>query len=162
MDDIQEEPHPDVSTDDPEKQFPSDPEKEVVPTRRPRVPLTGTDRDKHLSIESAADKYKRESIEASCPRCSTISTQTLQTDANGAYIDPGNDNIGIHDERHPRFLTPQPGSMEIPRPTPFRGLTAASATTIGLSSRRSLPSLRRKETKLAQKEAHPWYVSMLQ
>lgn len=166
MDDVPEEDSPiEASPRDPEKQGSSDPEKDIAPLRRPRVPPTGTDRDKHLSLESAADKYKRESVEASCPRCSTISTQTLQTDADGQYIDPGNGDADIDDQRHPRFLAPgsmevsRPGlfnSMEINRPAAHRGLTAASATTVGAASRRSLPSLRRKETKLAQKEAHPW------
>jgi hypothetical protein len=182
IDDLPESSSPETLAEDPEKQTPSDfDEKEDIaplgshplrspPLRSPRVPWTGTDRDKHLSVESAADKYKRESVETGCPRCSTISTQTEQTnEPDGTYIDPTNYDLDVHDERHPRFLTPPPGSVEIERERPdtFRGLTDASAvsattiggasrTTVGGASRRSLPSLRRKETKLAQKEAHPW------
>jgi hypothetical protein len=42
------------------------------------------------------------------------------------------------------------------RPVHVRAGHSQATTTVG--SRRSLPSLRRKETKLAQKEAHPWLV----
>lgn len=145
-----------ISSDDPEKHFATDPGKDIAPLRTPRVPLTGTDRDKHWSIESAADKHKRESVESARPRQSIVSALTEPTLYEAAIIDSSEGTEEVQNERHAAFDAAAQARLNVSRPENFRGLTGASATTIGGASRRSLPSLRRKETKLAQKEAHPW------
>jgi hypothetical protein len=111
-------------------------------TRPPSI-TDGTDRERHRSAEIAADRNKRESVETNY-RFSQITANTDFEDGDGDPEKAKEEESGI--------LRPNPAVV---RP-PHHRAGVSMATTIGADSRRSLPSLRRKETKLAQKEAHPW------
>lgn len=119
--------------------------------------------NKHLSIASSADAHKRESIETP-PRWSAVmsdsdaasehtiqATPIVEADARPAAT-RSRVTLQVPEDEHHH----QGGGGSMPtRPTHSRGATVASGVTIA-SSRRSLPSLRRRETKLMQKKAHPW------
>ncbi|KJX98362.1 hypothetical protein TI39_contig415g00004 [Zymoseptoria brevis] len=110
----------------------------------------GTDREKHLSAELERDQYKRESVETSNYRFSQITANT------GTSVGWGDDPEKKSEEGESGDQVPPLREGDaLQRPTHTRA-AHSQATTVGLSSRRSLPSLRRRETKLAQKEAHPW------
>lgn len=127
-----------------------------IPRREPQGTAADAEKDalwrheiqnKHLSLASASEAHKRESIETA-PRASTVLSDS---DSARSYTadddDPKDGRPG-----GPTLAAPRGGPT---RPSHSRGDTIASAVTV-TSSRRSLPSLRRRETKLAQKEAHPW------
>lgn len=136
----------DVAQDSDQKR--TDPEKEAIQKEI---------QNKHLSIASSADAYKRESIETA-PRSSTVlsdsasDTFTIPASIASPACEPG-DSRPPAERSRVALQVPEAGNP--PRPTHSRGGTVMSGITVA-SSRRSLPSLRRRETKLAQKEAHPW------
>lgn len=119
--------------------------------------------NKHLSLASEADARKRESIETP-PRWSTVlsdsdaaSEHTIQgtpvAELNGALpATRSRVTLQVPEGEHDGGDGPQ-------RPIHSRGASRGGQSAAGVtiaSSRRSLPSLRRRETKLMQKEAHPW------
>lgn len=115
--------------------------------------------NKHLTYASNADDRKRESIETP-PRWSTVLSDSDAGSEHTIQCTP----VAEYDGRPP--ATRSRVTLQVPegeheggdhyptRPTHSRGLSAGAATVV--SSKRSLPSLRRRETKLMQKEAHPW------
>lgn len=119
--------------------------------------------NKHLSLASEADARKRESIETP-PRWSTVLSDS---DAASEHTIQGTP-VAELDGRPP--ATRSRVTLQVPegehegadgptRPTHSRGASRGGQSAAGVtiaSSRRSLPSLRRRETKLMQKKAHPW------
>lgn len=115
--------------------------------------------NKHLTYASNADDRKRESIETP-PRWSTVLSDSDAGSEHTIQCTPVAEHDGIPPATRSRVTLQVPegehegGDHHPTRPTPFRGLSAGATTVV--SSKRSLPSLRRRETKLMQKEAHPW------
>lgn len=85
----------------------------------------------HLSIRSRPYNYRKESFEVASGRPS------LDTEDGDRTFSTLDNTTTISEER----------------PSASRGTTVASQKSAGS---RSLPPLRRMETKLAQKDAHPW------
>ena len=102
----------------------------------------GTPDPKHLSVDLDAEgRRKRESVESRLS--SVLRDSSVLSDSD----------LGELDEqiRQARLRPVQE------RPPHSRGHTSASGvSTMSRRSGRSMPPLRRKETKLAPKEAHPW------
>jgi hypothetical protein len=128
-----------------------DPEKEAM---RKEI------QNKHLSLASSADVYKRESIETP-PRASTLlsdsaSERTIEASMASPVPQQEEPRPPASRSRVTLQVPDEDQSTHRPaRPIHSRGATVASGITVA-SSRRSMPSLRRRETKLAQKKAHPW------
>ncbi|KAI5367682.1 hypothetical protein Slin14017_G027180 [Septoria linicola] len=116
--------------------------------------------NKHLSMASSADARKRESIETP-PRWSTVLSDSDGASEHTIQAVPDAETDARAPAERSRVTLQVPegeheGINSIPtRPTHSRGATVASGVTVA-SSRRSMPSLRRRETKLMQKKAHPW------
>ncbi|CAK3862078.1 hypothetical protein DOTSEDRAFT_69692 [Lecanosticta acicola] len=115
-----------------------DPEKDAIAKDISATATNTPERDsRHLSVDlDEQARVKRESVES---RLSGLRDSSVLS-------------ISDFDELEARG---QDGVSPLPqRPVPSRGGTTASAKST--ASRRSMPPLRRKETRLAQKEAHPW------
>lgn len=158
----------DADTIDPDTAGTDDPEKDAI--RRDlqnKANIEDPEKDairrdlqnKHLTYASNADDRKRESIETP-PRWSTVLSDSDAGSEHTIQCTPVAEHDGIPPATRSRVTLQVPegehegGDHHPTRPTPFRGLSAGAATVV--SSKRSLPSLRRRETKLMQKEAHPW------
>lgn len=119
--------------------------------------------NKHLSLASEADARKRESIETP-PRWSTVLSDSDAASEHTIQGTPVAELDGALPATRSRVTLQVPegehdGGDGPQRPThsrgPSRGGQSAAGVTVA-SSRRSLPSLRRRETKLMQKKSHPW------
>ncbi|KAF7194413.1 hypothetical protein HII31_04218 [Pseudocercospora fuligena] len=114
--------------------------------------------NKHLSLASSADWHKRESIETA-PRASTVLSDSASETSQTGDDDPKLEGQDSRPGGRSRVTLAVPDDdPNARRPTHSRGDTVASGITVASSRRsgRSMPSLRRRETKLAQKKAHPW------
>lgn len=104
-------------------------------TEKGATDMAGSD-PRHLSVDRGRDtRRKRESVESRF--------SSAFRDSSVLSSDDDEDEITLAD----RLASP-----EADRPQYSRGNT----TIRSASSHRSMPPLRRRETKLAQKEAHPW------
>ena len=115
-----------------------DPEKDAIEKDTSTSPTATPERDsRHLSVDLDREaRHKRESVESRLRDSSVLSDSDF-------------DELEAQ-ARDASFANPE-------RPVHSRGETTASARSArSTTSRRSMPPLRRKETKLAQKEAHPW------
>ncbi|KAM3423440.1 hypothetical protein BST61_g871 [Cercospora zeina] len=138
--------------DDPETNSGEDPEKDAI---RKEI------QNKHLSVASSADGGKRESIETP-PRWSAVMSDSDAASEHTIQATPIVEQDARPAATRSRVTLQVPddedhdgGGGSPARPTHSRGATMASGVTV-VSSKRSLPSLRRRETKLMQKKAHPW------
>lgn len=114
--------------------------------------------NKHLSLASSADWHKRESIETA-PRASTVLSDSASETSQTGDDEPKEEGQDARPAGRSRVTLAVPeDEPNTGRPVHSRGDTVASGITVASSRRsgRSMPSLRRRETKLAQKKAHPW------
>lgn len=144
--DTQEQPDTQIRVDPPEDRQreggPSDPEKDAI--EKETETETSTPDPKRLSAAGDLEgRAKRESVESRA--FGSVRDSSVLSDSDfGEFDDVAN---------RPSDISPQTAA----RPQHSRGETMRSVvSTTSRRSGRSLPPLRRKETKLAQKEAHPW------
>ncbi|KAK4633230.1 hypothetical protein CLAFUW4_02845 [Fulvia fulva] len=102
----------------------------------------GTPDPKHLSVDFDTEgRRKRESVESRLS--SVLRDSSVLSESDFGELDEQIRQARLRQEQE--------------RPQNSRGQTSASGvSTRSQRSGRSMPPLRRKETKLAQKEAHPW------